>query len=350
MTAPGDRWVCDERLGETIYGRFSEAGNLNSLIYIRFDDVERRAGLGDVFAARAAKFAPGVGGVFLDLGLGERGDAGFRVLRAGRKPPVEGSLVAMQVIREARDGKAAVLAPATDYALAASDVRPRRVRSADLPQATSATSEEQATIAEAIETALSDAHPIPSGGMLWLQSTRALTAVDIDASDRPLKGSDAARFGPLCRDAIRELARLISVQSIGGRVVIDLPGPRNGEMEKDLHARLRALGVAAEPMGYTRSGLLEVVVVHTRTPLRERLCGTCRSPTLETRSLRALQALHAAAKAERGRRLRLVAPEPIFGWLKNEGHTLLDALTQEVGARYDLVIENVAKPIVEVLP
>src|SRR5205823_3914164 len=88
-------------------------------------------------------------------------------------------------------------------------------------------------------------HPLPGGGALAVEPTRALTAIDVDLGDR--KGADAKRLTRAANLAAIELAaRLLRLKSLGGIVVIDLVG--RGHDAKALLAAARLAARCAPPV------------------------------------------------------------------------------------------------------
>ncbi|OUX19909.1 MAG: hypothetical protein CBE09_00370 [Rhizobiales bacterium TMED249] len=101
--------------------------------------------------------------------------------------------------------------------------------------------------------------PLAGGGRMWIEPTRALTAIDLDSGDGGLEALFAA--------APAAIASQLRLRQTGGLVVIDLPR-MNPATRKKLDGELAA-ALAADPrhpewVGRSRAGMLEVRLPHGR--------------------------------------------------------------------------------------
>lgn len=176
-------------------------------------------------------------------------------------------------------------------------------------------------------------HPLPGGGMLAVEPTRALTAIDVDLSDR--KGGDAKRVTRQANlAALGMAARLLRLKGLGGIVVIDLVG--RGHDGTALMAAARAAfgadnpGVAIGPVG--RFGTMELSLPRRVRPLAEVLCRE--DGALSDRSLvqRLVRRLQAEGEAQPGARLAAACAPDIAA----AARPLVDQLTARLGARFTL--------------
>lgn len=122
---------------------------------------------------------------------------------------------------------------------------------------------------DAIE-ALSDPIPLPGGGTLYVEPTRALVAVDVNT------GPDTSSAAGLKANiaAARDLPRQLRLRGLGGQVVIDFaPMPKKDRLrvEQTLRAALRADGVETTLVGWTPLGHAELTRKRERLPLTEAL-------------------------------------------------------------------------------
>lgn len=191
-----------------------------------------------------------------------------------------------------------------------------------------------------IERALETAAPLPGGGALHVETTRALTAIDVDSgsfTDRRGAGETMLHTG---LEAAVEAARLLRFRNIGGLIVIDFAAPADRAYRRRIDDRLRA--AFAEDVADTRFvpmsdlGLIEMSRQRLGPPLAEILgerCGRCggtgwtESP--ETAALAALRAVLRAAAAEPGGRVSLAAAPAVVDLLEGA----LGPARQEVEAR-----------------
>jgi Rne/Rng family ribonuclease len=127
------------------------------------------------------------------------------------------------------------------------------------------------TICDQLEQSLVTEVPLPSGGRLLIETTAALTAIDVDSAAMPGAMSSATSFGRLNAEAVDLAARQIRLRNLGGRIVIDFAGLGAARGLERLVANLRA-AVADDPVSVrvarpTELGLVELVRRRERLPL-----------------------------------------------------------------------------------
>jgi Ribonuclease G/E len=324
------RIYIDRGLGET-RGVVTLDGRPERLL-VRRDDDEPRLLLGARLIARVASLEPALGTAFLDLGGGGEAILPFRP----DARPVRGQAIEVEIRGEPRRGKLAVaravgtgegaprlIAPAPDLATELSALAP----GAALVEGRAAREVADEAEAEALE----PIHPLPGGGEIAIEPTRALTAIDVDLSDR--KGGDAKRITRQANlAALGMAARLLRLKGLGGIVVIDLVG--RGHDGAALLAAARAAfapdnpGVAIGPVG--RFGTMELSLPRRTQPLLERLCradGALSDRTLAQRLIRRLQA---EGEARPGTRLTATCAPGVA----QAAAPLADLLTAKLGARF----------------
>jgi Ribonuclease E/G family len=274
---------------------------------------------------------------FLDLGDGP--DAVLNVTRetgagAGGRL-AEGQALQVEIRSEARRGKGAsvrligaaegpprLLAPAPSleerlrgYAPAA-DIRTGGVA--------------RATADAAQDEALQTVFPLPGGGDVAIEPTRALTAVDVDLGSRP--GADAKRASRAANlAALGVAARVLRLKGLGGLVVIDLVG--RGHDGPALTAAARAAfgadnpGVALGAVG--RFGTLELTVPRRVRPALEVLTDETGRLSDLSHALALVRALEREALADGGGRFEATADPAVAA----AAEPALAVLTARLGAR-----------------
>jgi Ribonuclease G/E len=296
------RIYLDRGIGET-RGVVTLDGRPERLL-LRRDDDDPRLILGARLVARVASLEPALGTAFLDLGGGADAVLPFRP----DARPVRGEALEVEIRGEPRRGKLAVA-----RAIGAGEGAPRLIAAAPdlaaelealahgakLVEGRAARDVADEAEAEALETV----HALPGGGDIAIEPTRALTAIDVDLSDR--KGGDAKRVTRQANlAALGMAARLLRLKGLGGIVVIDLVG--RGHDGNALLAAARAAfgpdnpGVSIGPVG--RFGTMELSLPRRGRPLAERLCredGALSDRTLAQRLIRRLQAEAASAPGAR---------------------------------------------------
>ena len=332
------RLFLDRGIGET-RGVVTLDGRPERLI-VRRDGDDARLILGAKVTARVASLEPALATAFLDLGGGAEAILPFKPDHR----PVRGETLQVEIRSEPRTGKLAIaraLGPgegrlgligepqdvAQELAALGHDLeiiqggQARRV--ADLAQ----------------DEALEVLHGIPGGGVLAVEPTRALTAIDIDLGER--KGADAKRVTRQANLAALGLAaRLLRLKSLGGIVVIDLVGRGHDGAALMAEAR-RAFGpdnpgVAIGPVG--RFGTMELALPRRGRPLFEVLCGEDGRPSDLTLALGLIRRLQAEAQMQGGARLVARAHPAIL----RAAQPFVAALESQVGARFVLQQDLVA--------
>ena len=284
-----DRGVGESRGVVTLDGRPER-------LLIRRDGDDPRLALGARCVARVASLEPALATAFLDLGGGAEAILPFKP----DAKPVRGQALEVEIRSEPRRGKLAIARALGEGEGAPRLLGPPRDLAAELKALVRDDAEivEGAAAREMADEAESEAlevlHPIPGGGVLAVEPTRALTAIDVDLGER--KGADAKRVTRQANLAALGLAaRLLRLKGLGGIVVVDLVG--RGHDGNALMAAARAAfgpdnpGVAIGPVG--RFGTMELSLPRRVTPLGEILCredGQLGDRTLAQRLIRRLEA------------------------------------------------------------
>ncbi|MDR3514023.1 MAG: ribonuclease E/G [Caulobacteraceae bacterium] len=325
----GRRLYVDRSPGET-RGVVTLDGRPERLLIDRPDDVAvQRYGARAV--ARVARIDRSLASAFLDLGEGPQA---MTPLAPGL---VEGGAVEVEIAGEARAGKGAVarlLGPAEGppRLLAAAPGLAARLAALAVGAVVVEGPEAREAADAAQDAALSPEHPLPGGGSIAVEPTRALTAIDVDLGARTGDPRRIARAANLA--AIVEAARVLRLKGLGGLVVIDLVG--RGHDGAALSAAAKAAfapdepGVSIGPI--SRFGAFELVIPRRWRPLAEVLCDSDGRLSAESRGLAVLRALERAALADPGGRIVARAPADVV--LAAGRH--INVLTARVGARVEL--------------
>lgn len=308
-------------------------GRPERLLILRDGDPEATR-LGARLAARVRKVEPAFASAFLDLGGGLEALMSYRP----EDRPVQGQLLEVEVRSEPRNGKLAtvravgpaegqprVLTPAPDLA------EQLRAFAKDGEIITGRAARDMADQAEA--EALETLHPLPGGGDIAIEPTRALVAIDVDLGER--KGPDAKRVTRQANlTALAEAARLLRLKGLGGIVILDLVG--RGHDGNALMTTARAAfgpdnpGVSIGPVG--RLGTMELSIPRRGRAVAEILNSPDGRPTDLTLALRLVRALQAEGEAQTGARLT-AGCSPAVARL---AQPLLAQLAERMGARFRL--------------
>lgn len=321
--------------GET-RGVVKLAGRPEHLIIVRDDD-EPRSQPGARIAGRVRKVEPAFASAFIDLGAGLEG-----LLDAPpSRRPVEGQMLEVEVRSAPRPGKLATVRrigpadgplrllspPPTVAGRLAALIGTREILTG---------AEARRAADQAEEAALQSVHVLAGGGLLSIEPTRALVAVDVDLGSR--KGPDPKWVTrQLNLTAIAETARLLRLKGLGGLVVIDLAG-RGHDGTALMNAARKAFapdnpGVAFGPV--SRFGALELTVPRRTRSVAEILLEPDGGASLRTLAQRLVRLVESAAEAEPGRTFRVTTAAAVarIAW------PLLDQLAERMGSRFERVTE-----------
>ncbi|HEY2481863.1 MAG TPA: ribonuclease E/G [Caulobacteraceae bacterium] len=304
------RFFLDQGWGET-RGVVTLGGKPERLIIAR-DDEPVDFTVGSRAVGRIRAIDRGLAMAFVDLGEGSDAILNFS---AGIGPLVEGGWVEVEIKSEARRGKAPSvrwLGPAAGPArmLTPGPSVEDRLLALSRGGAIEGGAAARAVADQAQEEALETVFPLSGGGTIAVETTRALTAVDVDVGGRHGEmAKRAARAANLA--AISEAARVLRLKGLGGLVVIDLAG--RGHDGPVLLAAARAAFAADNPGvaigAVSRFGALELTAPRRCRPTVEVLCDDAGALKPLTMAMSLARALEREAAHDRGARLTaLTAP------------------------------------------
>lgn len=334
----------DATIGETRQVLVKD-GHAVALHVARWSDRGRRALWGEVYVGRVRSIDKRLRGAFVDLGL-ESENGFLRLDAAGRvngHALTEGTAVRVDVTREAARDKSPVLRFSGIATETTTQCVARHESDDELDAATAADPETRERIDAIVDAALERSAPIPGGGVLHIEPTAALVAIDVDAAGRAGSG-DPERFArELNLAAAGAALRELRLRNLGGIAAIDFVSQRDRTAGAAIVAALKAAAIE-DPWGVTvapmsRFGVVELSRGQLRTPLAERLLGVDGRPSEETMALKALRAMEREARQARGREVvARLAPE-VVAWLERDMIDWRTALQSRIGPRWRLVAE-----------
>jgi Ribonuclease G/E len=123
-------------------------------------------------------------------------------------------------------------------------------------------------VLDQIEALQSGEDPLPGGGSIVVEATRALIAVDVNT------GGDTSPAAGLKAniDALRALPRALRLRGLGGQVVLDLapmPKKERKQIESVFRSAFRTDPIETSLVGWTPLGHLELIRKRERRPLYE---------------------------------------------------------------------------------
>jgi Ribonuclease G/E len=250
-------------------------------------------------------------------------------------PFAEGQAVEVEIRAEARRGKGAnvrLIGPSEGAArlIEAAPALEERLRG-HAPGAEIRTGPVARSMADAAqEEALQTVFPLPGGGTVAVEPTRALTAVDVDLGSRP--GAEAKRATRAANlAALGVAARVLRLKGLGGLIVVDLVG--RGHDAPALVSAARAAFAPDNPgvaLGaVSRFGTLELTVPRRTRPVLDILTDDSGGPSVLSEALALVRALEREALADGGGRFEAIAaPEVAVA-----ARQALAQLTARLGAR-----------------
>ena len=189
---------------------------------------------------------------------------------------------------------------------------------------------------------------LPAGGHVVIQSTEALTAIDVNSGRATSADNHGETILTTNLEAARELARQLRLRSIGGLIVVDFIHMNDAaDGEQVLEELRRSVAADRAPIqigGFSEFGLVEMTRKRTRDPLPTLLseaCAVCdgggRRPTSETVAYEILRQAEREARAGLapedgdGRLVQIYAAPEVAEFLNDTAGNLVDALEDRLG-------------------
>lgn len=195
----------------------------------------------------------------------------------------------------------------------------------------------------AIEAALEPVVSLSAGGRLIIETTRALTAIDVD--------SGAGRPATANEEAARAIPYEIAVRGLAGTIVVDFAQVRDRSALSRLGAMIAEvaehLGLPLE-IGTGRRGLLDLRRPRAEAPLASTLTRAGQThlsvaPVL-TLSAQSARIARAIGRARPASRIEVRIPKATYDWWHGEGRAFRDAIIAAVPARLAFAIGDFAAP------
>ncbi|MEY8710147.1 ribonuclease E [Mangrovibacter phragmitis] len=190
-----------------------------------------------------------------------------------------------------------------------------------------------------IESAFQREVRLPSGGSIVIDSTEALTAIDINSA-RATRGGDIEETALNTNlEAADEIARQLRLRDLGGLIVIDFidmtPVRHQRAVENRLREAVRQDRARIQISHISRFGLLEMSRQRLSPSLGEsshhvcpRCSGTGTIRDNESLSLSILRLIEEEALKENTKEVHAIVPVPIASYLLNEKRSAVSAIEQ----------------------
>ncbi len=202
-----------------------------------------------------------------------------------------------------------------------------------------------------IESAFQREVRLPSGGSVVIDSTEALTAIDINSA-RATRGGDIEEtaFNTNC-EAADEIARQLRLRDLGGLIVIDFidmtPIRHQREVENRLRDAVHEDRARIQIGRISRFGLLEMSRQRLSPSLGEsshhvcpRCSGTGTVRDNESLSLSILRLIEEEALKENTHEVHAIVPVPIACYLLNEKRESVNAIEKRQGGVKAVIVPN----------
>ncbi|TCV98242.1 ribonuclease E [Biostraticola tofi] len=202
-----------------------------------------------------------------------------------------------------------------------------------------------------IESAFQREVRLPSGGSIVIDTTEALTAIDINSA-RSTRGGDIEETAFNTNlEAADEIARQLRLRDLGGLIVIDFidmtPVRHQREVENCLREAVRQDRARIQIGRISRFGLLELSRQRLSPSLGEsshhvcpRCGGTGTIRDNESLSLSILRLIEEEALKENTHEVHAIVPVPIASYLLNEKRESVNAIEKRQGGVKAVIVPN----------
>lgn len=202
-----------------------------------------------------------------------------------------------------------------------------------------------------IESAFQREVRLPSGGSIVIDTTEALTAIDINSA-RSTRGGDIEETAFNTNlEAVDEIARQLRLRDLGGLIVIDFidmtPVRHQREVENCLRELVRQDRARIQIGRISRFGLLELSRQRLSPSLGEsshhvcpRCGGTGAIRDNESLSLSILRLIEEEALKDNTHAVHAIVPVPIASYLLNEKRDAVNAIEKRQGGVRATIVPN----------
>jgi len=199
-----------------------------------------------------------------------------------------------------------------------------------------------------IERIFSRVVPLPGGGSIVIDSTEALTAIDVNSGRSGNGGSHEEMVLSTNLEAAREVARQLRLRDLGGLVVVDFIDLRSSKnkrvLEKTMKEALKSDKARSTVGRLSPNGLLEINRQKIQQALRVRAhrpCPTCsgtgRVPSIESVGLNLLRRIEARAATGRLMKARIELHSELAEAIQNGRRRDFVRLEEEFGIEIEIV-------------
>ncbi|WP_051984609.1 ribonuclease E [Candidatus Baumannia cicadellinicola] len=202
-----------------------------------------------------------------------------------------------------------------------------------------------------IESAFQREVRLPSGGSIVIDTTEALTAIDINSARSTRCGDIEETAFNTNLEAADEIARQLRLRDLGGLIVIDfidmMQVRHQREVEHCLREAVHQDRARIQIGRISRFGLLELSRQRLSSSLSEsshhicpRCCGTGTLRDNESLSLAILRIIEEETLKENTHEVHAIVPVPIASYLLNEKRAAVNAIEKRQGGVRAIIVPN----------
>ncbi|MEM9600247.1 MAG: ribonuclease E/G, partial [Pseudomonadota bacterium] len=309
-----------------------EGRKLVELHLDRWSDFHRPR-IGEQWTGQISAIDASVGGLWVDLGKGRPGLLSFK---AQRDLPrlTEGERIDVIITREALAEKG----PLLRYVDTATREKPGGVTLLSLRQRLGIRFPDivfEESSVGVLDGATERQLAVPGGGVITIDQTQALIAIDVDKASAKTVMDCASQAAGLIMSQLR-------LRGLGGLIAIDYPNLRQPKQRSTI-LRLMEEAAQADPASiriapFSRFGVVEMTRGQDGSSMDAKLNDRFGQPTVETRAIRALRRLTREAKAAPGAQLTLTVTQDIDAWLGDAPFDWRTPLSERMGDRYKIAV------------
>jgi ribonuclease G len=186
--------------------------------------------------------------------------------------------------------------------------------------------------------------PLPSGGWITIETTEALTAVDVNSGSFTASTGLEETSVKVNLEAADEIGRQVRLRGIGGLIVVDfihLDDPQNvSTVLSVLEASLSRDHTPTQISPMSEFGLVEITRKRVRDPLAKLMSECCRScsghgrkRTRDSVALEVMRRVERAASAAPGKPIVVRASPEVVRWLEDHGEEVMASLARRGAPR-----------------
>jgi ribonuclease G len=186
--------------------------------------------------------------------------------------------------------------------------------------------------------------PLPSGGWITIESTEALTAVDVNSGSFTASTGLEETGAKVNLEAADEIGRQVRLRGIGGLIVVDfihLDDPENiSKVLSVLETSLSKDHTPTQISPMSEFGLVEITRKRVRDPLAKLMSECCRScsghgrkRTRDSVALEVMRRIERTAVAAPGKPIVVRAAPDVVRWLEDHNDEVMTSLARRGAPR-----------------